>query len=95
MSSQNQKQITKTYDIYRSRKHILEYLKQQNYNTDAFEQMTMSEINAMTQDTIVDEKSQLDFVVVKKDDEQMKCEKLLFEQLQSTKKKRWLWLLSR
>ena len=87
MSSQNQKQITKTYDIYRSRKHILEYLKQQNYNTDAFEQMTMTEINAMTQDTIVDEKSQLDFVVVKKDDEQMKCSvNYYLKQVQSIKK---------
>mgnify|MGYP003655910866 FL=1 len=73
MSIQNQKGSS-IQDIYKSRKVLISYLKQQGYATSAHESTTMSEISTMVQTTKeTDKETCLDFEVHKENDNETKC----------------------
>ena len=59
-------------ELYISRKNILKYLKKINYNTENIEKFTLSEINAMKNNTQSDV-SELNFDVYKNNNPDEKC----------------------
>ena len=60
-------------NLYKSKKNILQYLKEQNYDTTLHENFSMTEIQAMLESTSEDGVSSLDFEVIDKDDKEKSC----------------------
>uniref|UniRef100_A0AB39JET6 DNA-Directed RNA polymerase II, Subunit Rpb5 n=1 Tax=Florenciella sp. virus SA2 TaxID=3240092 RepID=A0AB39JET6_9VIRU len=85
MSNENSTIIN---DIYNSRKQIIYYLDKLGYNTESYENFTISEINAMKQATeqnnMIDD-SLLNFEVSKRDNESHNC-KVVYYLKQNIKK---------
>lgn len=60
-------------ELYTSRKNLLKYLKNEGYNIEAFENVTMAEIQAMKPTNNNDLSTTLDFEVFHDDDPERKC----------------------
>jgi DNA-directed RNA polymerase I, II, and III subunit RPABC1 len=66
-------QVANVSDLYTSRKNLLRYLKNQGYNTEAFENVTMAEIQAMNPTSPNELPTTLDFEVFHGEDAERKC----------------------
>lgn len=66
-------QVVNVPELYTCRKNLLRYLKNEGYNTEAFENVTMAEIQAMKPSNPNDSSTTLDFEVFHDQDEARKC----------------------